>query len=172
MTFKSFESKTAAEQWIQQPPVPYRTADTPHEKDVIYLYVDGSFSSKRNISGWGWVAVKNDKRISENYGYLDNLYGSRNIVGELTATQQGVASMTPIRNGLPIVVVHDYIGIANWALGYWAARKEVAIEYKHFMRQFTHLIESNQLRFEKVSGHKDIKWNDYADELTRKGYPD
>jgi ribonuclease HI len=26
------------------------------------------------------------------------------------------------------------------------------------------------ITFEKVGGHSDIKWNDYVDELTRKGY--
>lgn len=165
VAYKGFDSKHEAQSWIQLDAIPYRTADTPHEKDICYIYVDGSFSSKRDISGWGFVVVKNDNILKEDYGYKDNLYGSRNIVGELFATMVGVKWAIEAGEVNPIVV-HDYNGIANWALNYWEARSEIAILYKRYMLKY------QGVRFEKVSGHKGIKWNEYADTLTRKGYPD
>lgn len=169
VTFKSFDTEKEADKWLNQPSVLYRTIDTTHEPEVLYLYVDGSFSPKRNISGWGWVAVLNEEKISEDFGYLKNITKSRNIIGELAATMYGIT--WAVRTNREIVVVHDYIGIANWALGYWNATKEVAVEYQEYMSKYETLMKLKKLRFEKVSGHKGIKWNEYVDNLTRRGYP-
>ena len=63
VTFKSFLLKEDAEEWLLKDSIPFRDKDTPFQKDKIYMFVDGSFSSKRMVSGWGFVAIRNYKTI-------------------------------------------------------------------------------------------------------------
>jgi len=153
-----------AEEWLARKAVPYRTKKTPHEKNKVYLYVDGSFSGKLQRAGWGWVAVQDGRVIGEDYGSLPNTSGSRNIIGEVNAATQ--ALIWAVNNKLKeVILVHDYFGISMWALGYWKPRKPVAVEYKNRYDELSPYID---VHFEKVNGHCGIKWNDYADELTRR----
>ena len=170
VTYKGHLKREDAEAWLNQAPIPYRKVGDSYKKDTLYLFVDGSFSPKRNVSGWGWVAVLNDKKIAEGYGVIHDVVTSRNICGELQATIEAVQWCLSYKDfpstlAEKPVIVHDYSGIGNWALGYWSASKPVAVKYQNFMASYAFLFN-----FEKVSGHKGIKWNEYADELTRKGY--
>jgi ribonuclease HI len=169
VTFKSFNYYPDALAWVEQVPIPFRKAGDPLEKDTLYFFVDGSYSGNRKMAGWGWVAVVNDDKIGEDYGIVTNedFLSSRNIAGELQAATE--AASWYVKNiypeyGKPIIV-HDYAGIANWHLGYWDATKPVSVEYCRRMCKY-----ENYFNFEKVNGHTGDKWNDYADELTRKGY--
>jgi len=168
VTFKGFTNKIEAKRWLAQDDVPYRRAGDPYKEDVLYIFVDGSYSSTKKLSGWGWVAVLNGKKIAEDSGVIINPPESRNICGELEATIQATRwyiKRCNYLNHLYPVIVHDYSGISNWALGYWEARKKIAINYVTFMQSHAHLF-----KFEKVGGHSGISWNDYADKLTRKNY--
>jgi ribonuclease HI len=163
VVYKGFKDKADAEKWLEKSPIPYRTKDMPHSRNMHYLYVDGSFSQKTGRSGWGWVIVRNGNALVEDFGSCDNSSGSRNIVGEVYAAAHGVEYCAENKIS-PIVLVHDYAGIALWPLGHWVARKPVAKEYVEKMKSLMKRIE---VRFEKVNGHCGIIWNDYADELTR-----
>lgn len=166
-TFKGFGNKQEAEEWLNKESVPFRDADTPHEKDVVYAYVDGSYTSKKKIdgysvSGWGFVVVKNDEILHEEFGAVPDRYASRNITGELRAAMHAI--MWLYYRHLPGVVVHDYSGIANWALGYWNAKSEVARQYYNVIKVYL-----KNISFEKVRGHQGVKWNEYVDALAKKG---
>lgn len=161
--FKGFSYIREAREWIKLNAIPFRTRRTPHRKNMHYLYVDGSFSQKRGRSGWGYAIIRNSNVIYEGYGSCDNSSGSRNIVGELTATLEGVNRCVN-ENISPVVIVHDYAGIGLWALGHWKARKPVAENYQRAIQTYMSQIE---IRFEKVNGHCGIEWNDYVDELSR-----
>ena len=168
VTFKGFEHETDALAWLDQQPILYRHVSHKYEQDRLYLFVDGSYSAIRKVSGWGWVAVINDEKIAEGYGVIQSPPESRNICGELQATIEAVKwYVTQARTNLRPIIIHDYSGIGNWALGYWEAKKQVAIDYKNFMTQYKDIFD-----FEKVSGHSGHTWNDYADMLTHKGYED
>jgi ribonuclease HI len=169
VTFKGFDFENQAKEWLGKNPIPYRTAKDSYDSERLYLFVDGSYSQSRGMAGWGWVAVLNDTVISEGYGALTGEPESRNICGELEATIEAVkwclAYMKRFEvKGKPIIV-HDYIGIGNWAFGYWEANKPVAVRYQNFMSS-----RCDKFEFEKVSGHKGVRWNEYADMLTKKGY--
>lgn len=153
-----------AEEWLARKAIPYRTKRTPHVKDKLYLYVDGSFSGKTRRAGWGWAAILNDVVIAEDWGSKSNITGSRNIAGELYATISGLQWADRF-GAKEVIVVHDYAGIGCWALGYWKTRKPVSKEYK---KVYDDVSQRVKVRFEKVNGHCGIKWNDYVDDLTRK----
>jgi len=170
VTFKSFLEKEQAEEWLLKDKVSFRDINTPFQKDRVYMFVDGSFSSKRMVSGWGFVAIMNEQIIHQANGILtlaDTDLTSRNICGELKAATEAILWFSTA--GLPGkgVVVADYSGIVSWGLGLWAAASPVAIEYVKNIKGHVDKIE-----FEKCSGHSGTVWNDYADELTRRGYLD
>ena len=168
VTFKSFLTKEEAEDWLLKDVTLYREKNTPFQKDRVYIFVDGSFSSKRMVSGWGYVAIRNEQIIHQNNGILteaDTDLTSRNICGELKAATEAIIWYSGA--GLPGkgIVVADYSGIISWGLGLWKAGSSVAKEYVEKVSPYIDKIE-----FEKCSGHSGTIWNDYADELTRKGY--
>jgi len=170
VTFKSFLLKEDAEEWLLKDSIPFRDKDTPFQKDKIYMFVDGSFSSKRMVSGWGFVAIRNEQIIHQDNGILteaDTDLTSRNICGELKAATEAILWYSSAGLDGKGVIVCDYIGIANWALGFWSSSSPVAVDY---IKKVTPHLE--KIEFEKCSGHSGTIWNDYADELTRKGYLD
>jgi ribonuclease HI len=166
VTYKGFNAEGAAQDWLAIPTICNRDKTTAYKTDAIYVFVDGSYSSIRESSGWGWVAVKNDEVIGEEWGVINSLSkdSSRNIVGELMAAQKA-AAWADREHIAKIFMVHDYAGIGNWALDYWKAKTSVAKSYKENIHE---LMKTVRIIFEKCGGHSDIKWNDYADELTRK----
>jgi ribonuclease H-related protein len=164
IVYKGFSSEEETVAWTEQGAIPFRTIDTEYEKDAVYLFVDGSYSSVRKCAGWGWVAIKNDEKLNEDWGCVENLEGARNVIGELAGAMSAIS--WAVDSGIKeVVVVHDYAGIGTWALGYWNANSEIAKDYVEFI---TSIKERINLRFEKVNGHCEIKWNEYADELTRR----
>jgi len=170
VTFKGFLDRESAEEWLLKDLTPFRDKDTPFQKDKIYMFVDGSFSSKRMVSGWGFVAIMNEQILHQANGILtlaDTDLTSRNICGELKAATEAILWFSAA--GLPGkgVVVADYLGVINFALNLWAANSTVSKKYVTDTCKFLSNIE-----FEKCSGHSGTIWNDYADELTRRGYLD
>lgn len=164
--FKGFSNKKDAESWIAKESVVYAKDDGFMKTDVIYLFVDGSYSTGHRAAGWGWVCVKNNKILGQDHGVVyDGPIESRNIVGELKATMEAVA--WAIERFDEFTIVHDYMGISSWPLGYWSARKFVSRAYNTFMLNKT---KDKKVSFIKVGGHRGIRWNEYADSLAKKGY--
>jgi len=168
ITYKSFNDYEAALEWTRQEPIPYRKVGDPLQKDKLYLFVDGSYSPNIKVAGWGWVAVINDVNIGFDYGTVKNkdLLSSRNIAGELQATIEAAkwyhSHLYP--KYLKPIIVHDYAGIGNWALGYWDTHKPVSNAYKEQMFEY-----DGYFKFEKISGHTGDRWNEYADQLASLG---
>lgn len=70
--------------------------------------------------------------------------------------EQGCASIT---------IVHDYEGIAKWCLGEWKTGKEGTKAYKAY---YDSIKDRVAIRFRKVKGHSNDKYNDMADSLAKK----
>lgn len=164
LTFKAFFKESDANDWLSKSTISFREPDQGYNPDEIYVFVDGSYSQVRLCSGWGWVAVLNGEILSEGWGVVENVKGSRNIIGELRAATESIKWAISNKKE-SVTLVHDYAGIGNLALGYWKGTSEVAVQYIEFIRSISDRIS---LKFEKVNGHCGIKWNEYADELTRR----
>jgi len=64
-----------------------------------------------------------------------------------------------------IIIYHDYEGIAKWCLGEWKTNKEGTKAYKEY---YNSLKDKVNIRFVKVKGHSNDKYNDMADMLAKK----
>ena len=138
------------------------------------LYVDGSFMKRSKRAGWGWVLVANGKPLARGYGLTYEAALSRNIDGELAATMEGVNYFLDCFSVKELTIVHDYLGIAKWVTGEWAARKPVSTNYLDFMKKA--ISDGLELKFRHVRGHSGDKWNEEADRLAKlaitERYPD
>lgn len=63
-----------------------------------------------------------------------------------------------------IAIYHDYEGIARWCLGDWKTNKEGTKAYKAF---YDGIKDKLHVRFIKVKGHSNDKYNDMADMLAK-----
>ena len=156
MVYKGFPHRQAAENWLAQ-----RTSSKPPPENAPRIYVDGAFTPRCQYAGWGFVAVENDVEVEARSGLTDTPAKSRNIDGELKAALEAARWAKSAYGGQKqVIIVHDYSGIAHWALGEWKAKSPVAQDYQHQIKEYL-----PYLSFEKVRAHSDDRWNDRADAL-------
>ena len=136
---------------------------------TIDVYVDGSFNDQRGCYGGGFVILVpglDSPLTGKAVGKDPILVPSRNIAGELLATQQAMKAVLTLHDVDRVHIYHDYMGIAYWVTGQWAAKKPVSREYKAFM---TEMCTKYTLEFTHVKGHSGNKYNELADRLAREG---
>lgn len=135
--------------------------------DKMLLYVDGSWNSYHpEYSGWGYTLIHKNKILYQDYGKIK--CKSRQIDGELYATLKGLEKVKEL-NLKKITIVYDYIGIQKWFQGEWKAKSDVSKNYVTNLEKF----KSINVIFSKVKSHSgECKWNDYVDNLAKKGLSD
>lgn len=133
------------------------------ENTGISIYVDGSYIDGR--VGYGLVILRAGEVVFEYYGRVDNreYVSARQVAGELVAVGKAIQWC---RNNAVVTadVYYDYAGIEAWATGRWKTNQELTVNYAAFVRTC-----GVALRWHKVKSHTGDRWNDYADELAKRG---
>lgn len=150
--YKSFPTREAAQEWLG-------SVTERHPPEMLRVYVDGSYVPGFDRAGWAFVAVEGGVEIASESGVTEYPAESRNIDGELAASLHALDWLR--RVGRDGVICHDYEGIARWAKGEWMAKTPVAVRYRDAVKAYPNA------RFEKVSAHSGIRWNEMADGLAR-----
>lgn len=130
---------------------------------IYKIYTDGS--NDKNVKvGWGFLVVKTNEIIFEDYGEAHPEYNeSRNINGEIQAVIEALTWC--MENGInEVSVYHDYNGISKWATGEWSASKPISKYFKEFLKHNTVKVE-----WIWVKGHSGNEFNERADFLARCG---
>ena len=87
----------------------------------------------------------------------------RNVAGEIKGSE--AAMRFAKENGYKKLAIHyDYEGIQKWCTGEWAAKKEGTQAYQRIYEEMKQYV---QIKFVKVKGHSNDKYNDYADMLAK-----
>ncbi len=138
------------------------------------IYVDGSYNPNTKIWGGAALIMSDSNEILKEILVSDkDLNGSRQINGELESTIHAlryVLEQIDEIDDQTITIFYDYAGIEKWAIGEWAARKDVAIDYKkrvqrHLMLlRYAHKIE---IIFSKVKAHSGEEFNEKVDRLAK-----
>jgi len=157
--FKGFVTEEEARKYIRAEICSMRQTI---DENRLRVYVDGSYMpSVSTHAGWAFAVVHNDVELARGSGAIPTPAKSRNIDGELEATIHALEWCKSRCIDRP-VVVHDYSGIAEWALGNWKAESAVAREYVAKLRKI-----NVTPSFESVDGHSGDKWNDLVDQLAK-----
>jgi len=132
-------------------------------ENIVKAYVDGSFYN----GGYSYGVVILRDCTETCFSGKDNdpaLASMHNVAGEIKGAE--AAMRYAVEEGLrEIVIYHDYEGIAKWCLGEWKTNKEGTKAYKEY---YNSLKDKVNIRFVKVKGHSNDKYNDMADMLAKK----
>lgn len=148
---------------------------------TLHIYVDGSYLPSHDEAGWAWVAIGKDGQeleehiIAEGAGVSPEPALSRNIDGEVLATLKCVEWFITYTTDNPhmgfnqVIIHHDYVGIAKWALGEWKTNTLLTQNFRTSMEGYLNILKKHQftLHFNKVLAHSGNRWNDYVDQNAR-----
>lgn len=145
-------------------PVPPSDASAPQQL-AVRVYVDGSCLMPGERVGYGAVVLLGVNPAYECCGPVtaEQAMGTRQVAGELFAV--GHALNWCKAQGYPLVdVYYDYLGIEMWATGQWKAKQPLTQRYQQFVRRLP-----LRILWHKVASHTGDRWNDYADDLAKRG---
>ncbi len=158
--FKKFKELYQAEEYLSISELNIEKND---DLNGLHAYIDGSFSTKLQETGYGAVILYNGEVIHTIKGSSKKYIDMRNVAGELFAV--AVSIKWAVENGYKSITLHhDYSGIAHWAKGEWKRKQEGTINYKKFIDDIS---EKINISFVKVKGHSGDLYNDMADELAK-----
>lgn len=170
--YKKVHSLLEAQAWIEtQQKLRIRSPQFYH-----YLaFVDGSV--KQDIPSWGLAIYQLNTKYGplshvcthEDFGKCSKWPEFRNETGELTAAVHAV--IWARKNNCPIVIIHDYEGVAAYPTDTWEPQSELAKNYTDFIKAHSHLING----FHWIKGHQKgdsliITGNNHADRLAAKAF--
>lgn len=126
--------------------------------NLTEIYVDGSF--KNSKCGWAFIIVEKGTVIYEEYGLVthEKALSMRNIAGELSAAMHAAKWA----GDKPVLIVHDYLGIASFATNRYKPNNIFTQMYKDYMSH------KHNITYKHVQGHSNNKFNDLVDSLASK----
>ncbi|MDO5336744.1 MAG: ribonuclease H family protein [Eubacteriales bacterium] len=130
----------------------------------IEAYVDGSYLQETGEFSYGMIILQNGREYCFSQKIEDReLASMHNVAGEIKGAE--AAMRYALENGIKrLTIYHDYEGIAKWCTGQWKANKAGTQSYRDFYQAIKDKV---QIKFVKVRGHSDNKYNDIADELAK-----
>ena len=157
--FKSFLTRAEAEKYMVGDKI--SSASPIESADVYRIYVDGSYMAGRY--SWGIAAYCGEELIYIANGIGESADAARlhNVAGEVEAACQAV-KWALSKNIEHIIILHDYIGISEWAEGRWKTNTSTTQAYADFMSKYRYMVT-----FQKVSGHTGVTGNELADKLAK-----
>ena len=135
--------------------------------DRLLTYVDGSYDDSVKKYSFGCVFILPDGRIYTEFGNGDNPQSlqHRNVTGEMLGAMYAVR--TAMMNGFRAIEIrYDYEGIEKWVTGAWRSKTELTQKYAASMQEWSRSIE---ITFTKVAAHTNVKYNEMADKLAKRG---
>lgn len=138
------------------------------KEDEVVAFVDGSYNSQKEKSGFGAVLI-------DHMGQKTSLSGAftkesspeflelRNVAAELEGVKEAIKCAVE-RHKSKITIYYDYAGIGNWADGSWQAKKDLTKQYVSFLNEYRSLIAVELI---KVPAHSGVAYNEEADALAK-----
>lgn len=161
--YKSFKTKEEALEFLGESGTSLQK-QVSTEEDCVRIYVDGSYNTATEEFSYGMVVLREGREEVYAEKFNDpELSSMRNVAGEIFGAR--AAMQYALDHQIEeIVIYHDYEGIARWCLGEWKTNKEGSKAYKAFYDEVSKKVK---IRFVKVLGHSNDKYNDMADELAK-----
>lgn len=168
--YKGFSSMEEAQVYLGvavQPQIEELPEKEQPEAGWLLAYVDGSYEDSLRKYAFGCVFLMPDGHIYVQHGNGDREQSlqHRNVTGEMLGAMYAV-KVAMVNGFRGIEIRYDYQGIEKWVTGEWHSRTELTQKYSQAMRDWGRSIE---IRFRKVAAHTNIKYNELADRLAKRG---
>lgn len=156
--FKSFPTEMEAHDYCHNSATVQMPAGEQQESSID-IFVDGSYYQSRY--SWAFAVYEGDKLIFANSGVGKDAEAAKmnNVAGELAAAVEAM-KWAETNKVQPIIIHHDYSGIAAWAEGSWKAKNRFTEAYAQFASA-----RLSWIRFTKVVGHTGVTGNELVDKL-------
>lgn len=168
--YKGFATKEEVCEYLGTDAGETAVSDELPTEGSLLAYVDGSYNDGIKKYAFGCVFILPDGRIYTEYGNGDNPQSleQRNVTGEMLGAMY--ATRFAIKNGFKALEIrYDYQGIESWVTGAWKSKNELTQKYAASMREWG---KSIKLTFTKVMAHTNVKYNELADKMAKKGLTD
>lgn len=158
--YKSFKTKEEAKDFLN----PSENEKLLIDEHTLIAYVDGSFDAAVGQFSYGMVMLYEEKERYYAKKFQDEeLAVMRNVAGEIKGSEAAMKYAIEHRFS-KIAIYYDYAGIEKWPLGEWKTNKKGTKAYKAF---YDEQKDKLQVKFVKVKGHSNDKYNDIADQLAK-----
>lgn len=135
-------------------------------KDVV-IYTDGACSYNPGPGGWACVLIYKGHQ-KELAGYVEETTNNRM---ELTAAMQGLLALKEKCN-VSVYTDSAYIHnafdkgwIISWQNNGWRTANKKPVENQDLWKEILNLTKSHNVKWYKVKGHSDNKFNNLCDKL-------
>ena len=133
----------------------------------VTIYTDGACSGNPGPGGWGAVLMCNGN-IKEISGYNKN---TTNNIMEITAVIEALkllkyeCEVDIYSDSAYVVNAFNQKWIENWKKNNWKNSNKEDVKNKELWEELDKLVSEHKVKFIKVKGHADNKWNNRCDEL-------
>ncbi|MBQ0146663.1 MAG: viroplasmin family protein, partial [Lachnospiraceae bacterium] len=169
--FKSFAAREEAEAYLKDQDVWVEQVAKDNSEGYLVAFTDGSYDKDLKRYSYGVKLIRPDGSEADICGYGSNpeYIDSNNIIGEIFGVINALD--WAISNEYEkIKIYHDYEGLSKWISGEWKANSKVAQMYTSLYElKFKDFLE---VKFEKVSGHSNVIYNEKADQLAKSALVD
>lgn len=142
--------------------------------EEITIYTDGACSGNPGPGGWGAILMYKDNIKEISGGKKD----TTNNVMELTAVIEALKLLKfPCKVNLysdSAYVVNAFLQnwVINWQKNNWKTSDKKDVKNKELWKELIELCNIHNVKFIKVKGHADNKYNNRCDELARNAISD
>lgn len=158
--YKSFQTLEDAKEFLKSGQEEQMVVD----EGTLIAYVDGSYDHTKKEFSYGMVLIFHGEESYYGKKYGDpKLVSMRNVAGEIKGAETAMQYAAKYHIS-KLAIYYDYEGIQKWCTGEWRTNKEGTRAYKEFYEQMKSKI---QVKFVKVKGHSNDRYNDMADMLAK-----
>lgn len=142
--------------------------------EEITIYTDGACSGNPGPGGWGAILMYKDNIKEISGGKKD----TTNNIMELTAVIEALKLLKfPCKVNLysdSTYVVNAFLQnwVINWQKNNWKTSDKKDVKNKELWKELIELCNIHNVKFIKVKGHADNKYNNRCDELARNAISD
>ena len=138
------------------------------KKDEV-IYTDGACSGNPGPGGWSAVLIYNEIEKQISGGKKE----TTNNEMELTAV---VKALSALKEECNVTLYSDsaYVinsltkgWLENWINSGWQTADHKPVKNVELWKELNELIHKQNVKFEKVKGHSDVKYNNICDSLAR-----
>ena len=136
----------------------------------VILYTDGSCFSNPGPGGWACVLIYNEVEKHLSGGKKE----TTNNEMEITAVLNGLKALKEpcyvdvYSDSAYVVNTFDKHWIDGWIKNGWKNSAKKEVKNKELFQEVYELMQVHKVKFHKVAGLKDDKYNNLCDELARK----